>query len=161
SIAGEEMGQMLLQTFYPDLAPPPQPPASETLKPANDDGDTFDFGREMHATRVAVDELLAAGYVEEAEAFMEARRQTFLENGYRLRVLNQAYFAFHGSYATGPAATDPIGPKLEQLRELSPSLNDFMHLASGLTSAAELDEVLAQQEALAQPELLRNEAALQ
>ena len=161
SIAGEEMGQMLLQAYYPDLAPPPQPSASETLKPANDDGDTFDFGREMHATRVAVDELLAAGYVEEAEAFMEARRQTFLENGYRLRVLNQAYFAFHGSYATGPAATDPIGPKLEQLRELSPSLNDFMHLASGLTSAAELDEVLAQQEALAQPELLRNEAALQ
>ena len=102
----------------------------------------------MHATRVAVDDLLATGFVDEAEAFMEARRQTFLENGYRLRVLNQAYFAFHGSYATGPAATDPIGPKLERLRALSPNLSAFMHLVSGLTSAAELDQVLARQEAL-------------
>ena len=112
------------------------------------DPDKFDFGSEMHATRVTVDEMLAAGLVDEAEQYMEARRQLFVENGYRLRVLNQAYFAFHGSYATGVAATDPIGPKLERLRELSPSLKDFMHLVSGLTSAVELDQVLAQQEAL-------------
>lgn len=148
SIAGDEMGQKLLQAYYPDLVPPPRPPVDETPGSAPDDSNEFDFGREMHATRVAVDELLAAGFVDEAEAFMEARRQTFLENGYRLRVLNQAYFAFHGSYATGPAATDPIGPKLERLRALSPSLNAFLHLASGLTSVAELDAVLAQQEAL-------------
>lgn len=146
SIAGDEMGQRLLQDYYPDLVPPPRPQVAESDGVAADDGDEFDFGREMHATRVAVDELLAAGFVDEAEAFMEARRQTFLENGYRLRVLNQAYFAFHGSYATGPAATDPIGPKLERLRELSPSLSDFMRLASGITSVAELDQLLAAQE---------------
>ena len=148
SIAGEEMGRMLLQAYYPDLVPPPPPEDNQSTAPAAEEADTFDFGREMHATRVAVDDLLATGFVDEAEAFMEARRQTFLENGYRLRVLNQAYFAFHGSYATGPAATDPIGPKLERLRALSPNLSAFMHLVSGLTSAAELDQVLAQQEAL-------------
>lgn len=148
SIAGDEMGQLLLQAYYPDLVPPPRPPVDERTDAAPDEPDEFDFGREMHATRVAVDELLAAGFVDEAESFMEARRQTFIENGYRLRVLNQAYFAFHGSYATGAAATDPIGPKLERLRELSPSLSDFMHIVSGLTSVAELDGALADQEAL-------------
>lgn len=148
SIAGDEMGQLLLQTYYPDLVPPPPPPANHATAAAPADPDKFDFGSEMHATRVTVDEMLAAGLVDEAEQYMEARRQLFVENGYRLRVLNQAYFAFHGSYATGAAATDPIGPKLERLRELSPSLKDFMHLVSGLTSAVELDQVLAQQEAL-------------
>lgn len=148
SIVGDELGAALLRAYYPDLAPTPQPPASPDAAAPADDEARFDFGREMRATRLAVDELLAAGYVEEAEAFMEARRQTFVEHGYNLRVLNQAYFAFHGSYATGPAATDPIGPKLERLRELSPSLRDFLRLVSDITTAAELDVVLAEQEAV-------------
>lgn len=145
SIAGDELGQTLLRAFYPDLVPPPRP-ADNAPDAATEDDDLFDFGREMHTTRVAVDELLAAGFVDEAEAFMEARRQTFLENGYRLRLLNQAYFAFHGSYATGPAATDPIGPKLERLRELSPNLSEFLRVASSITSVAELDAALAGRE---------------
>ena len=77
---------------------------------------------------------------------MEARRKTFAEHGYYLRVLNQAYFAFHGSYATGAAASDPIGPKLEQLRALSPSLQAFLQTTAKLTSVQALDAALAQLE---------------
>ncbi len=148
SIAGEELGRALLARYYPDLLPPPEPPVQSLEEMEEDAGGPveFEFGPQMRATRLVVDELLAGGYVEEAEAFMEARRQTFAENGYLLRVLNQAYFAFHGSYATGAAATDPIGPKLVQLRELSPSLQAFLQTASGLTSVAELDAALAQLE---------------
>jgi hypothetical protein len=146
SIAGEELGRALLARYYPDLLPPPEPPVQSLEEMEAEAGGPveFEFGPQMRATRLVVDELLAGGYVEEAEAFMEARRQTFAENGYLLRVLNQAYFAFHGSYATGAAATDPIGPKLVQLRELSPSLQAFMQTVSGLTSVAELDAALAQ-----------------
>lgn len=147
SIAGDELGQALVRAYYPDLAPQPRTDTPQ-VSPADDD-EGFDFGREMHATRLAVDKLLAAGFVEEAEAFMEARRQTFIENGHRLRVLNQAYFAFHGSYATGAASSDPIGPKLERLRALSPSLRDFLHRVSSITTAEELDRVLADAEARA------------
>jgi hypothetical protein len=143
SIVGREVGRDLLATYYPDLLPPePSPttqvrPLAEPEEPAQ-----FDFGQEMRATRLAVDAMLEKGLVDEAEAFMEARRQTFVEHGYPLRVLNQAYFAFHGSYATGPGATDPTGPKLERLRALSSSLADFLRLVDGMTSVADLDAAL-------------------
>ncbi len=139
SIVGDEIGQKALERFYPDLVPPRRTPASQQ-RPI--EVETFDFGREMRATRLAVDALLAKGYVNEAEVFMEARRQRFADHGYVIRRLNQAYFAFHGSYATGPGAVDPIGPKLTKLREVSPSLAAFLHTAAGITSVAELDAAL-------------------
>lgn len=149
SIAGEELGRALLARYYPDLLPPPAPPARtpDEAEAPLDEVQPFEFGPQMRATRLVVDELLAGGYVEEAEAFMEARRETFAENGYPLRVLNQAYFAFHGSYATGGAAgADPIGPKLQRLRAQSPSLQAFMQTVASITSVAELDAALAAQE---------------
>ena len=147
SIVGEELGQAVLQAYYPDLVPPPARPAeSQSAEPAEHpalgEPPRFEFGPEMRATRIVVDELLRQGAVDEAEAFMEARRRTFVENGYPLRVLNQAYFAFHGSYATGAASTDPIGPKLRQLRAQSPTLRDFLTTVDGITDVAELDALL-------------------
>jgi len=53
----------------------------------------------MRETRIRVDKLLAQGRIEEAEAYMEERRQEFVAHGYYIRKLNQAYFAFHGAYA--------------------------------------------------------------
>jgi nucleoside-diphosphate-sugar epimerase len=40
-----------------------------------------------------------------------------LENGYPVRRINQAYFAFNGFYAFSPGSIDPIGPKLQTLFE--------------------------------------------
>jgi hypothetical protein len=75
---------------------------------------------------------------------MEMRRAMFVENGYRIRKLNQAYFAFYGSYADQPGATgaDPIGPALRELRFYSPSLQDYIHLVRGLTSFNEVQAAL-------------------
>ena len=147
SIVGEELGQAMLEAYYPDLVPPPRPPTSSQLaKPAEQadpsEPPPFEFGPEMRATRLVVDELLKQGKVDEAEAFMEARRLTFVEHGYPLRVLNQAYFAFHGSYATGASSTDPIGPKLRQLRAQSSTLRDFLTTVDGITDVAGLDAAL-------------------
>lgn len=153
SIAGEELGRALLARYYPDLLPQPAPPVQSIEEAEAQDGRAakFEFGPQMRSTRLAVDALLAEGYIEEAEAFMEARRQTFAQHGYLLRVLNQAYFAFHGSYATGAAASDPIGPKLVQLRALSPSLQAFVQTVARIASVAELDAALAALQA-AQPQ---------
>jgi hypothetical protein len=49
---------------------------------------------------------------------MEARRQIFWEQGYRIRRLNQAYFAFYGAYADvpgGAAGEDPVGAAVREL----------------------------------------------
>jgi hypothetical protein len=70
--------------------------------------------------------LLSQGRVSDAEAYMESERQALVAAGYNLRRLNQAYFAFHGSYATGPASVDPIGPWMRQLRAQSGSLKAFV-----------------------------------
>ncbi len=112
TLAGQEIGQMVIARYFPERVPPtPAPTVAPTLGPSTSlrasptpslrasptptpDPNAFDFSVQMHETRVKVDELLAAGKIEEAEAYMEARRLVFWEHGYRLRKLNQAYFAF-------------------------------------------------------------------
>ena len=89
-----------------------------------------------------MDRLLEAGHVETAEVYMEGRRRYFVAQGYRLRVLNQAYFAFNGSYGTGAASSNPIGPMLEQLREESDSLSHFFGQVRWFTSLADLEKAL-------------------
>ena len=149
SIVGREIEWAVLNRYYPDLAiePPnyaPVPEPEPQPNPVPDEPPAFDFRAEMRETRVRVDEMLAAGQIEEAEAYMEARRLVFVENGYRIRKLNQAYFAFYGSYADEPGATgaDPIGPALRELRYTSASLKDFIVAVRGMTSLAEIQAEL-------------------
>jgi hypothetical protein len=99
----------------------------------------------MHETRVTADKLLAEGKIEEAEAYMEQRRQVFWQNGYLLRKLNQAYFAFHGAYADvpgGAAGEDPVGPAVRALREQSDSLADFVNAIAWMTSFGQLQQAI-------------------
>ncbi|MEN8098168.1 MAG: hypothetical protein ABFQ89_03765, partial [Chloroflexota bacterium] len=105
----------------------------------------FDFRQEMRTTRIQVDDLLEKGYVSEAEEYMETQRQLFLKNGYRIRKLNQAYFAFHGAYADEPGeqGDDPVGPAVTELREKSDSLREFLLAISSLSDYSELEELVS------------------
>lgn len=145
-IAGDELGAQVLAAYYPELVR--EFPGKDQPAPSAGDryDDTFDFRKEMRHTRAVVDLFLKYGRVEDAEEYMQIRRQLFEENGYHIRKLNQAYFAFHGSYGTGAAATSPIGPKLQRLRELSPDLRTFLETVRWFTSEADLDRALAQAE---------------
>ena len=102
----------------------------------------FNFGPAMRETRISVDRLLAAGQVELAESYMERRRRTFNDNGYPIRKLNQAYFAFNGSYADGPASVDPIGPQAQRLRDLSADVGEFISLIAEVGSYDEFLKLL-------------------
>jgi len=140
-IASQEVGDKALDRFYgvpiPDRSPvPAQPPKPGGEEPA------FNFNREMRATRQAADALLAQGKVDEAERYLEERRRVFLDEGYVIRKLNQAYFAFYGSYADGPISVDPIGRDLRTLRRQAASLKEFMSITSRLTSYEELKALL-------------------
>ena len=98
----------------------------------------FDFNREMREIRRAVDTYLAQGEIEQAEAFMEEKRQFLASKGYYIRKLNQAYFAFHGTYADRPTSISPIGMELKQLRSQSTSIKDFLGTVASMTSRQDL-----------------------
>ena len=102
----------------------------------------FDFSREMRETRLRVDELLAEGLIDEAEAYMEERRKLFVNNGFNIRKLNQAYFAFHGTYADSPASVNPIGGQLQRLRSRVPDVGSFVRSVSRFSSYREFLESL-------------------
>jgi hypothetical protein len=151
SIAGGEIGAYLLQRYYPELVPSASSPGltsfNRTTRPSSTlaDPQPIDFRAEMHETRVTADKLLAEGKIEEAEAYMEQRRQFLWDNGYLLRKLNQAYFAFHGAYADvpgGAAGEDPVGPAVRLLREQSDSLEDFINTIAWMTSFEQLQQAI-------------------
>jgi hypothetical protein len=147
SIAGKEIGSALIERYYPDMVP--LPPA-ETLDAPEEDEPAqvpppFDFRIEMRNTRERADDLLAEGKIEEAEDYMETRRQVFWEHGYRIRKLNQAYFAFYGAYADlpgGAAGEDPVGEAVRSLRAESPTLADFLKRISWMTSFDQLQKAV-------------------
>ena len=151
NIVGDEVGHLVLQRYYPELLASNRSRElilfNGSLLPTNtfDDPPPFDFRAEMYETRVKTDELLAEGKIEEAEAYMETRRQVFWQNGYLIRKLNQAFFAFNGAYADvpgGAAGEDPVGPAVRTLREQSASLAEFINTIARMTSFEQLQAAI-------------------
>jgi hypothetical protein len=133
-LSAEDIQRELFSLYYPKFLPPEQTieelgelPDLNPIPPQ----EKFDFRAEMHLTRLEVDRLLTAGKINEAEDYMESRRLIFWENGYLIRKLNQAYFAFHGSYAADPGGASnaegaDLGSQLRELKEDAPSYAEFM-----------------------------------
>lgn len=150
SMVEDELSLELERIFYSDIYETRLEEMAREASPVPEQihEDEFSFNTNMRKTRLRVEELLAAGKVEEAEAYMEERRQKLVELGYYIRKLNQAYFAFYGSYAAGKgwaAATNPIGEQMCVLRERSPSLVDFLNTVARMSSYHELLDELARQ----------------
>ncbi|MEE8413646.1 MAG: hypothetical protein V3R96_03755 [Dehalococcoidales bacterium] len=131
SLAGmvsKEIGDLVYRKYYSEYENEiVQKPESE-----------FDFNSEMRTIRKTVDAYLVRGEIEQAEEFMERKRQYLVSKGHYIRKLNQAYFAFYGTYAHTPAFISPIGLELRELRNRSTSLKDFLDTAAAMTSRQEL-----------------------
>ncbi|HQW52209.1 MAG TPA: hypothetical protein PL082_09145, partial [Tepidiformaceae bacterium] len=78
-----------------------------------------------------------------AEALMEEKREYLGENGISIRKINQAYFAFYGTYADSPQSSNPIGPKVNQVWELTGDVGAFLAVMRDVTSVEDLDRALA------------------
>lgn len=143
SLVGLAVGREVLARYYPDLLPP-APPQDVVLPPTEQptpEPPSFDFRAEMRITRLKADQFLEEGEIERAEEYMEARRLIFWENGYRIRKLNQAYFAFYGAYADEPggaAGDDPVGEAVRALWEREASLASFLRRMARMNSYKDL-----------------------
>ncbi len=147
SLAGREMGLRTYSTMkgepYESIDEGGQPAHTGPADHEAPEADTFSFRREMHETRHQVDDLLEQGRIEAAEEYMEARRLVFVEEGYPIRKLNQAYFAFYGTYADNPASVSPIGEEVFRMRDICGSLGDFVRTMSGFDSYEKFKASLA------------------
>jgi len=146
SLMGEWAGQEVVRRFYAPLFAREKPLPDPLTRDVEAETPRFDYRAEMHRTRVMVDLLLSVGKVEEAEWYMEMQPRTFLLNGYSLRRLNQAYFAFHGAFASraGASGSDPVGPMVRRLWAFSASPHDFILQVSRTTTLAELRATLGE-----------------
>ena len=147
SIVGDEIGRLAVERFYPERMPPAGWPRPLSMR---DDWLGTEATR-RHSNMAP--SCAKPGWRRIAcwlkakstrpRAYMEPQRRILVENGYTLRKLNQAYFAFHGSYAVGSAATDPIGGKLRLLRRQADSLADFLRTVARFSEPGDLNAALA------------------
>jgi len=144
-IVGTEMGS-LVEAAYPLASPTPA--SSPTTQPAQD---SVDVDQVLRQLRLDVDALLAHGRATDAESLMEQTRQFLATHGHFFRKINQAFFAFYGLYGTTGASSSPIGPKLQELRQESASLGDFIRAVAGIKSEGDLDRLLAEAGATSTP----------
>jgi len=148
SIMGDDVAALVREKYYgaPKTARPWQatPTPVPSQPPKREEPQGFNANRELRKIYLAVEERLNAKDIGGAEAIMEEGRKRLAENGFYLRKLNQAFFAFYGSYAEGPDSIrpDPIGEDLRELRRRSPTLRDFMVTVSGMDSYDDLKRVL-------------------
>lgn len=137
---GKEIGRRLYCEHFAKCEPEAsQTPPSTGTPPAG----AFDFNREMRATRLKVDEMLKQGKIQEAEAYMEDRRKFMVEHGILIRRLNQAYFAFYGSYGDEPSVVSPIGDQLKVIRAKSDTVGDFIRQVSLIGNIEEFEALFA------------------
>ncbi|MGD8555188.1 MAG: hypothetical protein PVJ32_07110 [Anaerolineales bacterium] len=147
SLMGKEIGRQVLIRYYPSHVPPEESIEEEVgeLPAVEQEPPAFDFRAEMHETRVTVDAMLLEGQIEAAEEYMEARRQMFWQQGYRIRRLNQAYFAFYGAYADQPggaAGEDPVGAAVRELWRRSNSPEAFLRTMGAMRDFSDLQAAL-------------------
>ncbi len=138
NIFGDEIGDLVYREFE---AAARVPISFSPYLPPQTQQQPFDFRQAMRETRLTAEALLSEGKIEEAEAYMEERRLFLAENGHYIRKLNQAFFAFHGSYGDSPASVSPLFGQLTELRAASPTLGDFIRLVAVVSSHAEFLEL--------------------
>ena len=144
-VVGDEIGDLVWRRFFAspeEIAAADAQEAAEARRAAEarekerDEGEEtveaapprFNFNTFMRETREQADAMLAESRIDEAEDYMEARRVELATHGYFFRKINQAYFAFHGSYAVRPGSgsVSPIGGQVTTLRERVASIGDFL-----------------------------------
>ena len=89
---------------------------------------------------------MSQGEIDSAERLMKETWWELRLGGYRIRKLNQAYFAFRGRYGNSPASISNIGNQVNILRDNSSDLKSFINMVSGISDYSEFIETLNKNE---------------
>ena len=135
SIGGEIIGDRAFTAMTGEIVT--RVPYREPTDPG-----AFDYNLAMRETRLTTETLLAEGKIEEAEAYMEERRKFIADKGIFIRKINQAFFAFYGSYAASAASVSPIGGQLDELRDQSRTLGEFLKIVGEFDQVEDLVDYL-------------------
>ena len=133
-IVSKEIGDIIYEKYYREQ--------EENVTEEYGEESELNFNREMREIRTVVDAFLARGEIEQAEQYMEEKRRYLASQGYYIRKLNQAYFAWYGTYADEPTSISPIGAELRELRGRSASLQEFVDVVSQITSRQALSDTV-------------------
>jgi hypothetical protein len=136
-LVGEEVAARVLDRFGD-----PTGDAANTAAEA----DTLATQR-LRDLRIEVDALLAEHRIEDAERRMEQVRLELEAEGVHIRRINQAFFAWTGTYAARADSTDPLGDQIRALRASADSLATFIELVRGATTREDIEALIAQQAA--------------
>jgi len=142
---GKEIG---LATFN-EIKNLPLKHLNESIPPrlfnkSNDESSpVFSYDKHMNETRKETDILLSKGLIFEAEKYMENRRIELNTYGYNVRKINQAYFAFYGSYADTPHSTSPIYEQLLYLRKNVSSIGELIDKLKNISTHEEFESLLS------------------
>ena len=140
NIFGEEVGRFAYARLTGETLAPIEQIGSG--RPSDMDVETFSFRAFMRETRITTDEMLLDGDIEGAESYMEDRRIELQEHEIFIRKINQAYFAFKGSYGDNPASVSPIGAQVRELRTYVKSVGDLVKAVQSVTTYKEFIDVL-------------------
>ena len=64
------------------------------------------------------------------------------KNGYKIRKINKAYFAFHGNYGSSPSSISDYDQKLRLLRTEYKYLNDYIDDLKKIDSIEEFNRLI-------------------
>ena len=100
------------------------------------------FNAQIRFTRSITDNLLAKNKIDMAEKFMLSQTSKLNYQGYQIRKINQAYFAFYNSYGTTPQSTNNILPKLKCIRTKNLKLHEFINKVKNIDDFAKFENIL-------------------
>ena len=144
NIVGDEIGGETWAALTGNPVPVRQPPTPVDSKSPEPDTGEFSYFQFMRQTRLRTDELLAKGDISGAEAWMEQRRLELQDHGYIIRKINQAFFAFNGSYGDSPSSTSPVASQMWQLSTQEGSAGNLLKAIRGVSTYSDFEALLAE-----------------
>jgi hypothetical protein len=98
----------------------------------------FDYDLFMKETRKNVDFLLKNNNISKAEKYMEDRRKNLEDEGILIRKINQAWFAFHGTYTDSPTSVSPVFSILKKIQEDTENMKEFIDILKNISNYEQL-----------------------